>query len=166
MYSGANMLVNSKAGSNEVPSIGTVLTIPCAVGTIPDPTTWNCDTAEEVIELCEAIVSLTECDDGVEYEWNNQDGWDYVSDDEEVINEWCLIWKGERADSNEEVQGVFHEAVLREYQTRPKVYSSYSLDQLIDYWSSEYQVGDKCFIRDTLASFQEPRVKTTEEEEE
>ena len=150
-----------------VPSFGSIVSIPYAVGTIPDPANWECESAEEVIELCEAIVSITETHESVDYEWNGADGWEYISDDEDVIAEWCEIWKGCAAKDNEEVQAIFREAVLREYMTRPKVFSAYSIDDLVEYWIGKYNVGDGHFILSDLTVVpEEVRVKTESEEEE
>ena len=166
MEPGANMNVQRTPVQKEYPSIGTILDIPFAVATIPDPANWECETAEEVIELCQAITSITEEHDCVTYEWNYQDGWDYITDDPDAIDDWCTVWQGEPADSNEETKQIFHEAVLREYQTRSRIYSSYSVDELVEYWIPKYNVGDKHFILGSITVPVEPRVKTVVEESE
>jgi hypothetical protein len=166
------MEVNAVASSGaygvqkEMPRIGTLLPVPYGIGTIPDPDQWQCDSVQEVIDLCRAITEMTEGheDLGIEYEWNTVDGWDYLSTEEEVISDFCELYHGESVEENEVLHDVFYEAVLHEYRTRPRNYSNYSLDDLVSYWRSKYTVGDRHFVLDSLSTAVEPRVKTTEEE--
>lgn len=166
------METNAVAGAGaysvqkEMPRIGTLLPVPYGIGTIPDPDQWQCDSVQEVLDLCQAITELTEGheDLGIEYEWNGVDGWDYLSTEEDVISDYCEIYKGESVEDTEELHDLFYEAVLVEYRTRPRNYSNHPLDDLVEYWRPHYSVGDKHFVMDSLSTAVEPRVKTTEEE--
>ena len=154
---------------NKYPSIGGLIPIPFAVGTIPDPSQWECDSVEEVLDLCRAITEVTEDHEelGISYEWNGIDGWEYLSSEEDVIKEYCDIYQGDSVEEMEEHHEIFYEAVLREYQKRAKVYSQYSLDDLVSHWRPKYVIGgDGYFVLNPQGDVVEPRVKTTEEEEE
>lgn len=153
-----------------IPSLGGALPLPYGVGTIPDPAHWDCESIEEVLDLCRAITEITEKHEelGISYEWNCQDGWDYLSSEEDVISDYCEMFKGQTVEEEEELHEIFYEAALREYQLRPVIFSRFSLDEIVSHWRSEYVVGDGFFILNPQSDTVTPRVSTvvTEEEEE
>lgn len=161
----------AKAGAfsiqQEMPRLGTLLPVPYGIGTIPDPDQWQCDSIQDVLDICRAITETTEQHEelGIEYEWNNVDGWDYLSTQDDVIEDFCDMHKGMNVEENEELHEVFFEAVLLEYQNRSRNYLNHSINDLVSYWRPKYIVGDKHFVLDTTSTAVEPRVKTTEEEE-
>lgn len=165
MEPGANMKTG-RSKEFSIPKLSNLLPVPFGVGTIPDPANWEgMDTVKDVIEMCSAIVDLSEHLEDVNFEWNDMDGWDYLSTDEDTISEWCNVWQGTIA-SDEMVSDMFEEAVMREYQTYPKVFSKYSCDQLVDRWKDHYEVGDGNFVLTDGVEPVEPRVTSACSEEE
>lgn len=150
----------------EYPRLSNLIPVPFGVGTIPDPAHWEgMDTVEEVIAMCSAIVDAAEHLEDVDFEWNNMDGWDYLSADEDTISEFCDVWKDTPA-SDEMVFAMFEEAVLREYQSRPKVFSRIAAHDLIEHWKDHYKVGDSYFVYTDTVDGVEPRVSSACSEEE
>ena len=148
----------------EIPRLSNLIKVPYGVGTIPDPSKWEVDTVEDVIELCSAIVDVSENLEGVEFEWNDMDGWDYLAEDDDTINEFCDVWLDTEA-SDEYILPVFAEAVLREYKARPQIYSRYSVHELVEYWKDHYRIGHGHFIFVGEVVPIEPRVSCEEVQE-
>ena len=151
-----------------IPSLGGVLPLPYGVGTIPDPAHWDCESIEEVLDLCRAITEITEGHEelGVTYVYNGIDGWEYLSTEEDVITDYCELFKGKTVEEEEELHEIFYEAALREYQQRPMIFSRFSLDEIVSRWRGEYVVGDGFFVLNPQSDVVSPRVSTVIEEEE
>jgi hypothetical protein len=151
--------------TSDYPRLSNLIPVPFGIGTIPDPGKWEgMDTVEDVIEMCSAIVDAAEHLEDVEFEWNSIDGWDYLSADEDTISEFCEVWKDTPV-TDECVFPMFEEAVLREYQTRPKVFGQYSFNDLVEHWKQYYSVGNGYFVSDSGVVPSHPRVIHEEVEE-
>lgn len=125
----------------EIPKLGNMLAIPYGYGVIPDPGQCEFESAEEVIEFAAAVTDLSALiPEGTELEWNTVDGWEFISNEPEIIQEYCEPYLNDLVEENEQFHDIFHEAVLNEYVARPKVFSRVSVDDLVEHWRPKYRI--------------------------
>ena len=72
-------------------------------------------------------------------EWNNMDGWDFVSDDPVVVNEYAVLYDGDVADDFHEA--FFVEAVVQEVLNNPRRYPKVDPYDLAQSLLGQYEVS-------------------------
>jgi hypothetical protein len=79
--------------------------------------------------------------DPEEVEWNNINGWDYVSDDPVVINEFAVLHDGEVVEPEDYLEPFFVEAVVQEVTTNPRRYPKVDAYELAESLLGQYRVS-------------------------
>jgi hypothetical protein len=79
--------------------------------------------------------------DPEEVEWNNINGWDYVSDDPVVINEFAVLNDGEVVEPDDYLEPFFAEAVVQEVLTNPRRYPKVDGYALAESLLGQYRVS-------------------------
>lgn len=92
--------------------------------------------------------------------------WFYKSTDESIIEAYAEEKEGLGPMDDADLEEIFRIAVMNEYRTHPRRYSSFSLDGLYEYWAPRYIVTNGVFDVAPQGQVTEPRVKLTEDEEE
>ena len=79
--------------------------------------------------------------DEEEVEWNNISGWDYVSDDPVVVNEFAMLNDGEVVEAEDYLEPFFTEAVVEEVLNNPRRYPKVDGYALAESLLGRYQVS-------------------------
>ena len=79
--------------------------------------------------------------DPEEVEWNSINGWEYISDDPVVINEFAVLHDGEVVEADDYLEGYFAEAVNDEVLQNPRRYPNVNGFELAQSLLGRYRVS-------------------------
>ena len=79
--------------------------------------------------------------DPEEVEWNHSNGWEYISDDPVVINEFAVLNDGEVVEEDDYLEPFFAEAVVQEVAKNPRRYPKLDAYALAQSLLGQYQVS-------------------------
>jgi hypothetical protein len=123
--------------------VGELIPIPVGVITFDFNFLEDVETFEEYRDRILAYGTLlSELNvDPEEVEWNNINGWDYVSDDPVVINEFAVLHDGEVVEPEDYLEPFFVEAVVQEVTTNPRRYPKVDAYELAESLLGQYRVS-------------------------
>lgn len=79
--------------------------------------------------------------DPEEIEWNNMNGWDYVSDDPLVVNEFAVLNDGEVVEADDYLEPFFTETVVQEVLNNPRRYGKVDAYALAESLLGQYRIS-------------------------
>ena len=125
------------------PDVGQILPISLGVITFDADFLDDADSFEEFRDRILAVGTLlSELNiDPEEVEWNNINGWDYVSDDPVVVNEFAMLNDGEVVEAEDYLEPFFTEAVVEEVLNNPRRYPKVDGYALAESLLGRYQVS-------------------------
>lgn len=86
------------------------------------------------------LLSELNPDPDEEVEWNNINGWDYVSDDPVVITEFAILNDGQVVEAEDYLEPFFTESVVQEVLRNPRRYSKVDPYALAQSLLGQYEV--------------------------
>jgi len=126
-----------------VADVGELLPIAVGVVTFDYDFLDGADTFEEYRDRILAYGTLlAELNpDPEDVEWNNINGWDFVSDDPVVINEFAVLNDGEVVEPDDYLEPFFTEAVVQEVLKNPRRYPKVDGYELAQSLLGRYRVS-------------------------
>jgi hypothetical protein len=123
-----------------------LIKVPLGIDFITSP--YNVDLVEfsDLVEYSRAVLEVAEHAKGLEPEFIDGEGWQFLSDDETVISQTCLEHDGTVASDNEDILFIFQQAVVDEITKNPKRYGRVDIEEVARIFADQYKITERGYF--------------------
>jgi hypothetical protein len=139
----AGSMYRMKPQGTRLPSI---MKLSLGVDFITSPYNVNIVEFSDLVEYAKAVIEVAGHVSDIEPEFC-EDGWEFLSDLPEVIEQTCLEYDGQVVSEDETLKLIFHQTVLDEVNKNRKRYGMVNVDQLAEFFADQYVVSEKGYFR-------------------